>query len=244
VTVVRATEGDPRAIGGLETLAARYGLEISQRNRLAMLLGILAHDERAPTTMRTTEQALDGHLADSLVALELEVTRDAERIVDIGSGAGFPGLALAVALPASGVCLLESQARKCSFLADVIARLGLDNVGVECVRAEEWAAQGEGQDLAVARAVAAQPVVLEYAAPLLRLGGRLVDWRGRRDADEEDAAMRAAKELGLRREDVRRVQPFAGARNHHLHLFVKQAPTPARFPRRTGIAQKRPLGAL
>ncbi len=241
---MRATEGDPRAIGGLDALVARYGLEASQRSRLAMLLGILAQDERAPTTMRTTEQALDGHLADSLVALELEVTRNAERIVDIGSGAGFPGLALAVALPSSGVCLLESQARKCSFLADVIARLGLDNVGVECVRAEEWAAQGEGQDLAVARAVAAQPVVLEYAAPLLRLGGRLVDWRGRRDADEEDAAMRAAKELGLRREDVRRVQPFAGARNHHLHLFVKQAPTPARFPRRTGIAQKRPLGAL
>lgn len=239
-----ATEGDPRTMGGLDALAARYGLEVSQRNRLATLLWILAQDEHAPTTMRTTEQALDGHLADSLVALELEATQNAERIVDIGSGAGFPGLALAVALPASGVCLLESQARKCAFLADVIARLGLDNVGVECARAEDWAAQGEGQDLAVARAVAAQPVVLEYAAPLLRLGGRLVDWRGRRDADEEDAAIRAAKELGLRREDVRRVQPFAGARNHHLHVFVKQAPTPARFPRRAGIAKKRPLGAV
>jgi 16S rRNA (guanine527-N7)-methyltransferase len=244
VTVVRATEGDSRATGGVDALAARYSLEMSQRNRLATLLEILAQDARAPTTMRTTERALDGHLADSLVALELDATWNAERIVDIGSGAGFPGLALAVALPASGVCLLESQARKCAFLADVVARLGLDNVVVECARAEEWAAQAQGQDLAVARAVAAQPVVLEYAAPLLAVGGRLVDWRGRRDADEEDAAIRAAKELGLRREDVRRVQPFVGARNHHLHVFVKQAPTPARFPRRTGIAKKRPLGAL
>jgi len=241
---VCAIEGDPHAIGGLDALAARYGLGISQRNRLATLLGILAQDERAPTTMRTTEQALDGHLADSLVALELGATRNAERIVDIGSGAGFPGLALAVALPASGVCLLESQARKCAFLVDVVTRLGLDNVNVEYARVEDWAAQAQSQDLAVARAVAAQPVVLEYAAPLLRLGGRLVDWRGRRDADEEDAAIRAAKELGLRREDVRRVQPFAGARNHHLHVFVKEAPTPARFPRRAGIAKKRPLGAV
>jgi 16S rRNA (guanine527-N7)-methyltransferase len=244
VTVVRATEGDPRSMAGLDALSARYGLGLSQRNRLATLLGILALDKRAPTTMRTTERALDGHLADSLVALELEATRNAERIVDIGSGAGFPGLALAVALPASGVCLVESQVRKCAFLTDVVARLSLDNVGVECARAEEWAARAEDQDLAVARAVGAQSVVLEYAAPLLRLGGSLVDWRGRRDSDEEDAAIRAAKELGLRREDVRRVQPFAGARNHHLHVFVKEAPTPARFPRRPGLAKKRPLGAV
>lgn len=241
---MHAAEGDPRMMGGLDELAARYGLEMAQRDRLATLLGILARDERAPTTMRTTERALDGHLADSLVALELEATRSAERIVDIGSGAGFPGLALAVALPASEVRLLESQARKCAFLTDVVARLGLDNVSVECTRAEDWKAQAESQELAVVRAVAGQPVVLEYAAPLLRLGGRLVDWRGRRDAGEEDAAIRAADELGLRREHVRRVQPFAGARNHHLHVFVKAAPTPARFPRRAGIAKKRPLGAM
>jgi 16S rRNA (guanine527-N7)-methyltransferase len=85
-------------------------------------------------------------------------------------------------------------------------------------------------------------VVLEYAAPLLRLGGRLVDWRGRRAVAEEEAAMLAARELGLRREEVRRVQPFPASRDHHLHVFVKVAQTPTRFPRRAGMAHKRPLG--
>ncbi len=109
-------------------------------------------------------------------------------------------------------------------------------------RAEEW---GEGvarNDLVLARALAPQPVVLEYAAPLLRLGGTLVDWRGKRESpEEEEAAGRAAALLGLRRTEMRRVVPFEGARDHHLHVFGKVAETPARFPRRAGVARKRPL---
>jgi 16S rRNA (guanine527-N7)-methyltransferase len=85
--------------------------------------------------------------------------------------------------------------------------------------------------------------VLEYAAPLLRVGGSLVDWRGALGRREEEAAARAAAELGLRRVDVRRVEPFAGAREHHLHVYLKLHETPARFPRRAGIARKRPLGS-
>ncbi len=97
-------------------------------------------------------------------------------------------------------------------------------------------------DAVVARALAAQPVVLEYAAPLLRLGGTLVDWRGAREPEEERAALAAAAELGLRRAEVLQVEPFAGARNHHLHLYLKVRDTPERFPRRAGMARKRPLG--
>jgi 16S rRNA (guanine527-N7)-methyltransferase len=234
---------NPTAPAALDALALRYGLEASQREQLAMLLEILEQDVRAPTAMRTAERALDGHIGDSLVALDVEAVRSAGRIVDIGSGAGFPGLVLAVALTAGELRMLESQARKCEFLRDAVARLGLANASVVCARAEEWTAGVGAHDLAVARAVARQPVVLEYAAPLLRLGGRLVDWRGRRDVAEEEAAMLAARELGLHREEVRRVQPFPASRDHHLHVFVKVAQTPARFPRRAGMAQKRPLGS-
>src|SRR5438445_595028 len=77
---------------------------------------------------------------------------------------------------------------------------------------------------------------------LLRLGGTLIDWRGGRDADEERAGDRAAETLGLRRADVLHVVPFAGALHRHLHVFEKVAETPARFPRRPGMALKRPLG--
>jgi 16S rRNA (guanine527-N7)-methyltransferase len=94
----------------------------------------------------------------------------------------------------------------------------------------------------IARALAAQAVVLEYAAPLLRLGGALVDWRGRRESAQEDAAEGAAGELGLEKVEVRRTQPWPGVRDHHLHVYVKARETPERFPRRPGVARKRPPG--
>jgi 16S rRNA (guanine527-N7)-methyltransferase len=227
----------------LVRLAMRYGLSDGQREQLAALLAVLERDEHAPTTVRDSAQAVNVHVADSLVALELEAVRSAEVIADLGSGAGFPGLAIAVALPASEVRLIESQARKCRFIEEAIAESGLQNARVVCARAEEWRDGLGCHDLILARALASQPVVLEYASPLLRLGGTVVDWRGCRVEAEEVAAFDAARELGLRGMEVRRVEPFAGAREHHLHVFRKDEDTPARFPRRAGIARKRPLGA-
>lgn len=224
-------------LGGL-----RGSLNAGQSSQLAAVLRMLEADEHAPTAVRGAEQALDVHVADSLTALELDAVRAAHRIADLGSGAGFPGLALAVALPAAEVSLVESQRRRCEFLERVCASAGIENARVVCARVEEWRDGLAHNDAVVARALAAPPVVLEYAAPLLRLGGSLVDWRGRRVRREEDAALRAAAELGLRRVEVRRVEPFQGARDRHLHLYLKVSDTPARFPRRPGIARKRPLG--
>jgi len=210
--------------------------------QLGVILRELQSDEHAPTTVRDAERATDVHLADSLSALGIEAVSAARQIADIGSGAGFPGLALAVALPGAEVNLVESQRRKCEFLERVCLAAGVENARVVPARAEEW---GEGisrNDVVVARALAVQPVVLEYAAPLLKLGGTLVDWRGKRVPGEEDAADRAAAVLGLRRTALRKVVPFEGARDHHLHVFAKAVQTPARFPRRAGVARKRPLG--
>jgi 16S rRNA (guanine527-N7)-methyltransferase len=93
-----------------------------------------------------------------------------------------------------------------------------------------------------ARALASLEVVAEYAAPLLTVGGSLVVWRGRRDRDAESIGAAAAAELGLEVEAIRSVRPYAGAEHRHLHLISKMAPTPLGFPRRPGMAQKRPLG--
>jgi 16S rRNA (guanine527-N7)-methyltransferase len=183
------------------------------------------------------------HLADSLVALELESVGDAAQIADIGAGAGFPGLPLAVALPNAEVRLVESQARKCAFIEGVVACSGMTNVEVICARAEQWSGGMGANDLVVARAVASPPVVLEYAAPLLRLGGTLVDWRGRRDPEEERSAAVAAELLGVRLGSIQRVQPYEGVRDHHLHVYLKVEETPERFPRRAGMARKKPLAA-
>jgi 16S rRNA (guanine527-N7)-methyltransferase len=214
----------------------------SAQQQLAKVLATLEADEHAPTAVRTAEQAARTHIADSLVALELDAVRAAAHIADLGSGAGFPGLALAIALPGTEVSLIESQRRKCEFLERLCAAAEVENARVVCSRAEEWRDGALSCDVVVARALAPQPVVLEYAAPLLRMGGTLVDWRGQREQAAEDSAERASALLGLERAEIRRVVPFEDATDRHLHVFVKTGETPPRFPRRAGIARKRPLG--
>jgi 16S rRNA (guanine527-N7)-methyltransferase len=210
---------------------------------LAAILELQAHDPTASTTVRDPALAIDRHVADSLSALDLASVRTAGVIVDIGSGAGWPGLALAAALPHARVTLLEAAARHCRYLERAIEVGGLANAGVVNARAESWSVGIGTHDLATARAVAALPVVCEYAAPLLAPGGTLVAWKGAVDEHEADDGRAAADELGLMPVEVRRSEPFAGARGHTLHVFRKEAPTPERFPRRPGMATKRPLSA-
>jgi 16S rRNA (guanine527-N7)-methyltransferase len=223
-------------------LLARFGLSAPQTERLATVLAELERDQHAPTAVRDAEAAAKLHLADALVALEVDGLRTGRTIADLGAGAGFPGLAIAVALPDAEIRLVESQRRKCQFMRSLAATAAIANATVVCTRAEDWDEGIGANDAVLARALAPQPVVLEYAAPLLRLGGTLIDWRGRRNGGEERAAAGAAEKLGLRLAEVRRVEPFVGATDRHLHVFVKQRETPDRFPRRAGIARKRPLG--
>jgi 16S rRNA (guanine527-N7)-methyltransferase len=224
------------------TALAVHQLSPAQLASFARVLEVLRADEHAPTTIRDPREAAERHLADSLAALDLDSIEDCRDLADLGAGAGFPGVALAVALPGAHVRLVESQRRKCEFLARMLSAAGIENASVVCARAEQWAEGISGNDVVLARALAPQPVVLEYAAPLLRSAGALVDWRGRRDPEQEEAAARAARELGLELDEIRRVQPFAGASERHLHVWRKTAETPGRFPRRAGMARKRPLG--
>ena len=234
--------GADGASARLSELARHHHLRPRQRAQLAGVLDVLASDPQAPTSVCAPERAVDVHIADSLAALDLEAVRGSRQIADLGAGAGFPGVALAVALPSAKVSLLESQRRKCEFLRRLCASAGVENARVVCARAEEWPEGLGDNDVAVARALAPQPVVLEYAAPLLREGGVLVDWRGRRRPQEERAARVAAHELGLEAIEVVATAPFGGAIDRYLHLYMKVSATPRRFPRRPGAARKRPLG--
>jgi 16S rRNA (guanine527-N7)-methyltransferase len=227
----------------LEGLVRRYGLDARAEAALESLWTHLTDDPRAPTAVRDGALVLERHIADSLVGLELEPVRAARRVADLGSGAGLPGLVLAAALPTAEISAVESQQSKCAYVASLAGSARLENVRVVCTRAEQWEAGAEANDLVVARALAAQPVVLEYAAPLLELGGHLVEWRGSRDtAEEEELADGAAAQLGLERREVRSVLPFTTAERRNLHVFEKVAPTPRGFPRRVGLAVRRPLG--
>lgn len=226
----------------LAALVDRYALPESATGPLAELL-VALDDEHAPTTVKAPAEAIGVHLADSLAGLELDEVRGAETIADLGAGAGFPGLPLAVALPHAHVALVESIARKCAFITAAAERAGVGNVSVVARRAEEWADGIGSNDVITARALAPLGVLAEYAAPLLKEGGVLVAWKGRRDAEEEGVAAAAAAQLGLEIEAVVPVSPYAGADHRHLHVLRKTSPTPPRFPRRAGMARKRPLGA-
>lgn len=226
-------------------LAERHGLPPPARDRIGRLLRALAAENDPPTTVVDPERALQLHVADSLSALELPFMGEAKAIADVGAGAGFPGLPLAIALPDVRIDLLESARRKCAVIERLAAAAGIDNARAVPIRAEDWAREGgaEAYDAVTARAVAPLAVLCEYAAPLLTREGALVCWKGARNGDEERAGRLAAAELGLRAGEVRPVRPLPGARNRHLHTFLKVEPAPPRFPRRAGIAAKRPLGS-
>jgi 16S rRNA (guanine527-N7)-methyltransferase len=213
-------------------LAARYGVDAEP---LVALLEALAAEADPPTTVA---DPVNEHIADSLSVLPH--LGSASSIADIGSGAGFPGLVLAAALPASHVTLFESQRRH----ADVAARLrdaaGLRNVDIVNERVESVSVR-DAFEVVTARAVASLAVLVEYAAPLLRVGGQFVAWKGARDRAEELGGEEAGRVVGLSLDRVVRVEPFPGAHSRHLHFYVRTAPTPDRFPRRPGMAVKRPL---
>ncbi len=213
--------------------------------KLATLLTALAAEVSPPTTVTDPAEAVDVHIADSLSGLDAPPLPEATRIADIGAGAGFPGLVLAAALTNARVDLIESTARKCEVIARLAVTAGVDNATAIPARAEEWAsADGAGRyEIVTARALSSLAVLAEYAAPLLDLGGALVAWKGARDPEEEGAGAEAAQILGLTPAPPIPVRPFKGSRERNLYIFTKTAPTPDRFPRRAGMATKRPLAS-
>jgi 16S rRNA (guanine527-N7)-methyltransferase len=227
----------------LRELAQRYALPASAVERLERLLDLVATEPSAITSVRDPARGVDVHVADSLVALELGEIRSARRIADLGAGGGFPGLPLAIALPEARVALVESVGRKCAFLEIAARELELANVVVVNSRVEAWADGLGAQDAVTARAVAPLNVLLEYAAPLLRRDGALVAWKTPLAPVEEADAAAAAEALGMSAPVPVPVEPFDGAGQRFLYLSSRVGSTPKRYPRRPGMASKRPLRA-
>lgn len=207
---------------------------------------LLSGNERASLTSIVDEAGFwRTHALDSLSIARALADEPAPRtLVDVGSGAGIPAIPLAIAFPGLEVAAVESIAKKCRFIEEAAAALGLaPRVRVIERRAEEAArdpAHRDRFDLATARALADLPVVLELALPFVRPGGLLVAYKGPRVAEELAAGARAAEALGGRLERV--VESGVPGADLRLVLARKLAPTPDRYPRRTGVPEKRPLG--
>ena len=181
------------------------------------------------------------HLLDSLALTGLVGLED-RTVVDVGTGAGFPGVPLAIARPSARVTLLDSLGKRVDFLRESCRTLGLDNV--ECVhgRAEEFAGERrETFDLAVSRAVAALPVLCELCLPLVKVGGAFWAMKSVDTEEEISASRTAVKVLGGR---IQAVSDYTIPTTEVVHRVVciqKTAPTPKKYPRRFALIKKQPL---
>jgi 16S rRNA (guanine527-N7)-methyltransferase len=225
-------------------LAATWRLPAGAAEQLEQLVERLSSDPHAPTSVTEPEQVWRVHVADSLLALALDDVRSAGAIVDVGSGAGLPGLPLAAALPGARVDLVESVGRKSEWSAAAAQAMGLRNARAVPERVEDWAAGAgrEAYDAALVRAVDSLPVLVEYSAPLLRAGGVLVAWKRNLDPAERERGERAATLLGMSPGD-----PGSGGDSRladtgtELITYRRSGPLPPGYPRRPGRARKRPL---
>jgi 16S rRNA (guanine527-N7)-methyltransferase len=217
-------------------------LSDAQRRSLETVLELLAA-ERASVSSVTDGRAWKVHVEDSLTGLDVPELRSASRILDLGAGAGFPGLVLAVALPQARVDLLDSIGKKTAFIAHAAQEAGIPNAHAITGRAEDLAREDgrEAYDVVTARAVGRLSTLAELASPLLR-GGVLVAWKGKRDEEEEAQMSRAAESLAMTPESILDVGHRAGSEHRHLHVLRKSAETPPNLPRKPGLAKKRPRG--
>ena len=219
----------------LDEVGRRYGVPPDGVEALRRVLELQAVDPTASTTVRDVDAVRTATSPTRSWRWSCRRSRARGGSPTSASGAGWPGLALAAALPEARVALVESAIRHCRYLERAVAAGALANVEVVHARAEEWPAGLGAHDLVTARAVAALPVLCEYAAPLLAEGGALVAWKGAVPAGEAAAGRRPRQILGLERGEVRaRGRRIAGAERRTLHVFRKIAPTPERYPRRAG----------
>ena len=196
------------------------------------------------TALTAPEDVAVKHIIDSLTAYDAALFDGARTLIDVGTGAGLPGIPLAVYAPHLTVTLLDALNKRVRFLTEVTAAMGLQNVRCIHARAEEAARTAEHRaayDIVVSRAVARLPVLLEYTLPFVRVGGTLLALKGRAYAEEQKEARRAAEVLGGGRITARPVH-LPGLDDVRAILTVtKERQTPAIYPRGGGAPPRRPL---
>lgn len=193
---------------------------------------------------REQERLWERHLDDAFGLAAIREPKPGEHWADLGSGAGLPGLPLAVAHRSTSFTLIDAQRRRLDWVQATVARLGLTNVAVVHARLEDYgrSAARESFDVATARALGPLPVVAELGLPLLTVGGQLMVPRGHPESDELEQAAIACEQLGARIDDVVPNPSSPIDRVGFVVIMAKIAATSPRFPRRSGMPARTPLG--
>jgi 16S rRNA (guanine527-N7)-methyltransferase len=228
-------------------LCQEFGVEITDKiaenlNKYGNLL--LEWNEKINLTAITEpEEVLYKHFYDCILFFKnVDVPQNA-KIIDVGTGAGFPGMVLAIARPDIKLCLLDSLNKRVNFLCEVLSSLGLSAEAVH-LRAEEGARKPEHReqyDIACARAVAALPTLLELALPFVRPGGRMMAFKGPSLDEELASSEKALKKLCAQPIEAHSISIPGRDWDHRLMMIRKTAPTPKKFPRKAGEAGRNPL---
>lgn len=219
--------------------------QVASMERFGRLLE--SYSEANVIGARIYGRIMEEHILDSLSCLLAPGFDGGRRMVDVGTGGGLPGIPLKIARPSLDVSLIEATAKKAAFLRNAVSDLGLEDVKVLNARAEDVGAEAQSRasfDVATTRAVASVAVIAEYCVPLVRVGGQVVAMKGRVTREELEEGKHAARLLGARVVEVVTVPLLEEVRAEHRELVVleKERETPARYPRKPGMARKRPLG--
>jgi len=196
------------------------------------------------TAIRDVEGIRVKHFLDSFSCTLAWKEQSPRRLIDVGTGAGFPGLVLKLLYPGMKLTLVESVGKKANFCAHIVQVLELENVDILPARAEDVGqnpAHREKYDWAVARAVAAMPVLAEYLLPLVRVCGGMLAQKGEGGPAEVNAAEKALKLLGGRMRQLSKVELPGVADERYLVVVDKFAATPSAYPRKAGLPAKKPL---
>jgi len=196
------------------------------------------------TAVRDREGIRIKHFLDSLSCMLVFGSHFPARLIDVGTGAGFPGVPLKICFPSMQLTLVESVGKKAQFCRHIVTSLGLERVEIIQARAEEigqMPLHREKYDLATARAVAAMPILVEYLLPLVKIGGTVLAQKGENGPAETQSVENSVRLLGGKIQQVRKINLPGVAEDRYFISISKVAGTPAQFPRRVGIPLKNPL---
>ena len=230
----------------LESYAIQAGLSLTdaQIEKFALYEALLLEWNQKMNLTSITEPAevKKKHFIDSLLVLQKDWIPEDAHLIDVGSGAGFPGIPIVIARPDLSITFADSLKKRLGFLEEVIGKLDIKQTKLVHGRAEDLGrnpAYREQYDIAVARAVASLPVLLEYTLPFVKVGGQLIAWKGPKAQEELDDSARALGQLGGKHRETNRIDLFDMQRA--LVRIQKMKPTPQAYPRQPKRIQDKPL---